>query len=1415
MADADFQPPYLLHELFERTAKRSPDARAVEWREDVLTYAELDRCAEALAGWLSRHGVERGRIVGLMLDRGLEMVVAIIGALKTGAAYLPLLPTWPRTLRIENLLDAGCRHLVLQTPFRQDFESYTGTKLEFDDCRALARTSAPLAARPEIDPNDLAYIIYTSGSTGKPKGVTMHHGGTAMNIALNASMSVQEGCRCCFSNKYTFDVHVADVFKPLSVCATIVVTRDIFRIPPVEVVSTLPNKIAVAKVPEALKVIVFTGEGITESAVRPIPVTTRTINIFGATEFFDASAKEIDRSTFPARIQSIGVPLGDYVQMWVMDPETMELVPDNKPGELVIGGRQVAKGYMNRPEITASKFFHAPWRPGSRVYRTGDLVRRCTDGEFEYLGRAVRSVEVRGQRIHLSAVEDALSALKGVQCAAVIVKEGPPPRLVAYVSPCESKAVVLAAIAGMPQHLAPDSVVGLDEMPTTYVSPRSAKTVCVALLKLPDTIIGVEEWPQTSSGKIDRNALHEVGEDGVLPESLRVPAALKPKRLQRMFYDKVSSPDDSDSNEDEEAQRAVASEELTTGRQLARRTAAAIAADPARLGALARAARVAAYRLGLVFVDGQLAPSLPPMTLLPSPVPQSRIEQLMGLAPVFSRLMDRVSCDFAWLRQHLDSARHADPWLGRLVDIAEEVYGAGGARKDPKADTRLLLARQDYLPHSDGRYLQVEINTIAVAFAGFTEHMSKLHAEALRSHCPEIQPRQGQTLAGNAPGSDYAAALAAAHRIHISDWRIDAARQNGQAGPRVCFFCFPEDHLELDQRHIEAALSDLGVPSFFAFLGARVELRGGDPSRQGAGGALLIDGIETSVVYFHCTYSPDHFPTEAAWASRRTMELSRAIKAPSLLAHLAGAKKVQEVLSNPKELRRFLPEEDVPRCMAVFAQQLDPSLPENAGVVAEALAAPEHWVLKPQREGGGNNFYDEELVEKLRSGEGLAQYVLMSKIQSEPCPALLLKGADAPVLVDCRSELGIFSTHLARCQEELLSTAGGAMLRTKASSSREGGVCAGVGLLDTPFVAMAVAAETPDVGSAQAVDVAKHAPGDEAKACLLLVCGLPGCGKSSFCRALMERAAAFPVLLGEPEAEWHHLCYDEVEAECRLEAGGISDAFDAATWRAARSKVTARAKELVDRGGSKRQVLVIDDNMYYRSMRKGWLHFAAENLCAFRQIFLQAPLELCLERNARRPPASRVPDFSVRHMAEVFQWPSVDGKTWEARAFVSILLDSSGASTDEQLDAFLARFSTQRGVPVMAFWEVAPVTVEDSGGAVERQSAKHSFDLALRKVVARALAEAPPELAKQRQALAKAWGARKTALVSAQLLSSGGEEASDLDVAALCNEFEESFLRSCVADVQSLAAAGPQMQPLQQQPKKQKQKQPQPKKQKP
>eukprot|EP00656_Telonema_subtile_P036184 TRINITY_DN40147_c0_g1_i1.p1 TRINITY_DN40147_c0_g1~~TRINITY_DN40147_c0_g1_i1.p1 ORF type:complete len:295 (-),score=76.73 TRINITY_DN40147_c0_g1_i1:16-900(-) len=252
----------------------------------------------------------------------------------------------------------------------------------------------------------------------------MPHGGVAGNIALCAGMCVQERERWCFSNNYTFDVHIADVYFPLSVGALLVLTIDIFRIAPVDIISTLPNKIAVAKVPSSLEWVRFTGEPVTDTPIRNIPPSVKILNIYGATEFFDATFKQLCSADFcPLQLRTIGAPLPG-VQCYVIDPDTLALQPTGEAGELLIGGSQLSRGYIKKPEVNSAKFIQAPWTDvPCRVYRTGDLVRALPSGEYEYIGRTAHQVELRGERFDLCALEAEICTLSTVTEAVALVQK--------------------------------------------------------------------------------------------------------------------------------------------------------------------------------------------------------------------------------------------------------------------------------------------------------------------------------------------------------------------------------------------------------------------------------------------------------------------------------------------------------------------------------------------------------------------------------------------------------------------------------------------------------------------------------------------------------------------------------------------------------------------------------------------------------------------------------------------------------------------------------------------------------------------------------------------------------------------------------------------------------------------------------
>lgn len=269
--------------------------------------------------------------------------------------------------------------------------------------------------------------------------------------------------------------------------------------------------------------------------------------------------------------------------------------------------------------------------------------------------------------------------------------------------------------------------------------------------------------------------------------------------------------------------------------------------------------------------------------------------------------------------------------------------------------------------------------------------------------------------------------------------------------------------------------------------------------------------------------------------------------------------------------------------------------------------------------------------------------------------------------------------------------------------------------------------------------------------------------------------------MGYP-AEWHHLCYDELESAQRAAAG--DDHWDPSHWRKARVKVQEVVSGRLSQANGRRAILLLDDNMYYRSMRKEWYHLARDRACTFRQVFLRAPEDVCLERNRCRHGSNRVPDFSIKHMAEVFEWPRCPSETWEGRGKVTVILDAETAVTSQQVQTFIDIWKPE-GSQDLAFW--APLPQEDVLEPATGESATpgHLADVALRRIVSRAIAEAPKELGQARSILAKQWGSRKADLMAQAVAASKGRSAEE--VSNLIHEMEGVFLSCCVADLKKAA----------------------------
>nr|WP_223749142.1 non-ribosomal peptide synthetase [Myxococcus sp. XM-1-1-1] len=487
------------HELVEAQARRTPEAVAVVWGGEALTYAELERRANQLAWHLGALGVGAGERVGLCMERSLEQLVGLLGILKAGAAYVPLDAKYPAE-RLEYMVEDGGVARVLTTK-RQLGALPAGVKKK---ALCVDEEAGEVARRPEIappravPPGGTCYVVYTSGSTGKPKGVALSHAALCNLLLWQRAHSVKAEARTLQFASLSFDVSFQEIFATWSAGGTLVVPPAALRqdVPalldfmasqgverlfvPFVALQALADAVAHgARVPESLREVVTAGEQlqVTPAVVAFFEKLPGCVleNQYGPSETHVVSAYRLKgpAGSWP-RLPPIGVPLPD-TKLLVLD-EKGRLCPVGVAGELHIGGAQLAQGYHERAELTAKRFVPDGYarEVGARLYRTGDRARWRSDGVVEFLGRLDAQVKVRGYRIELAEVEAALRELEGVKDAAVGVHEETPGdrRLVGYVVPragaaWEPEGLKEALGRKLPEYMVPPALVRLEALPLT------------------------------------------------------------------------------------------------------------------------------------------------------------------------------------------------------------------------------------------------------------------------------------------------------------------------------------------------------------------------------------------------------------------------------------------------------------------------------------------------------------------------------------------------------------------------------------------------------------------------------------------------------------------------------------------------------------------------------------------------------------------------------------------------------------------------------------------------------------------------------------------------------------------------------------------------------------------------------------
>jgi amino acid adenylation domain-containing protein len=484
---ADYPRDALVHELFEAEVDRAPGAVAVVFEGEALSYRELDARANRLARLLRARGVGPDDRVGVLLERSARLVVALLAIAKAGGAYVPLDPSYPRDRLAYVLEDARARALVTEGALAEGLPVGDADVVRLDaDAAAIDREGAARLARAAT-PGHLVYTIYTSGSTGRPKGVSIPHRAL---VNFVRSIAREPGCRpsdrLLAVTSLSFDIAGLELFVPLTTGASVEIAsretaadgallRDRLATGSITILQATPatwQMLLDAGWAGTPGLVMLSGG---EALPRPLAeaLVTRGAalwNMYGPTETTIWSTLHRLSAADPAPL--LGHPLAN-TRAYVVDAR-LEPVPPGVRGELLLGGDGVARGYLDRPELTAERFLADPFAPGGRVYRTGDLVRRRVSGELEFFGRLDHQVKLRGFRIELGEIESVLARHAGVREVVVVADgEGTKKRLVAYVAPPagapEPAAAELRAHlrATLPEHMVPSAFVALAALPRT------------------------------------------------------------------------------------------------------------------------------------------------------------------------------------------------------------------------------------------------------------------------------------------------------------------------------------------------------------------------------------------------------------------------------------------------------------------------------------------------------------------------------------------------------------------------------------------------------------------------------------------------------------------------------------------------------------------------------------------------------------------------------------------------------------------------------------------------------------------------------------------------------------------------------------------------------------------------------------
>lgn len=482
-----------LYDLISAQMAKTPTAIALTHRTDQLTYQRLEQQVNALAAYLQTQGVGPEVLVGVCLERSSDLVIALLAILKAGGAYVPLDPNYP-TQRLDFIVaDTQAPVLITTTTLNDRLPNYEGQRVCLDTL-SIDPAQHPFTSITIHDSN-LAYLIYTSGSTGRPKGVAItHQNAIALLKWAHAVFTPAELAGVLATTSVCFDLSVFELFTPLSCGGSVILAESMLQLPtlvspqPITLINTVPSVLTEIvhnhPLPESVQTVNLAGEPLPLALVNRLyqfDHIERVVNLYGPSE--DTTYSTIAETAADEYVL-IGRSI-DHTQSYVLDVN-QQPVPIGVIGELYLGGLGLARGYLNRADITAERFVPDPFSitAGSRMYRTGDLVRYLVDGQIDYLGRIDHQVKVRGFRIELGEIETMLGSHAAIQEVAVLVQKAPSgeDRLIAYL------------------------VYSGDDQPATSDFREYVRSHLPDYM-VPSAFVALETLPQMPNGKIDRQAL--------------------------------------------------------------------------------------------------------------------------------------------------------------------------------------------------------------------------------------------------------------------------------------------------------------------------------------------------------------------------------------------------------------------------------------------------------------------------------------------------------------------------------------------------------------------------------------------------------------------------------------------------------------------------------------------------------------------------------------------------------------------------------------------------------------------------------------------------------------------------------------------------------------------------------------------